>query len=43
LLIPHIQRHINQAERILNGGRLAKKNNTNPDLIYPTPPKEEEN
>jgi len=43
LLIPHIQRHINQAERILNGGRLAKENNTNPDLIYPTAPKEEEN
>ena len=37
IIIPHIARHLMQAERILNGGKLAKDNApTNPDLIYPT-------
>lgn len=37
IIIPHIARHLAQAERILNGGKLAKDNApTNPDLIYPT-------
>ena len=37
IIIPHIARHLMQAERILNGGKLAKDNTpTNPDLIYPT-------
>ena len=37
IIIPHIARHLTQAERILNGGKLAKDNTpTNPDLIYPT-------
>ena len=37
IMIPHIARHLMQAERILNGGKLAKDNApTNPDLIYPT-------
>ena len=36
-LIPHIGRHLDQAERILNGGRLAREQQSNnPDLIYPT-------
>ena len=36
-LIPHIGRHLIQAERILNGGRLAREQRSNnPDLIYPT-------
>ena len=37
IIIEHIARHLAQAERILNGGKLAKDNApTNPDLIYPT-------
>lgn len=37
IIIPHIARHLTQAERILNGVKLAKDNTpTNPDLIYPT-------
>ena len=37
IIIQHIARHLAQAERILNGGKLAKDNGpTNPDLIYPT-------
>lgn len=37
IIIQHIARHLAQAERILNGGKLAKDNApTNPDLIYPT-------
>ncbi len=37
IIIPHIARHLTQADRILNGGKLAKDNApTNPDLIYPT-------
>ena len=37
IIIPHIARHLAQAERILKGGKLAKDNApTNPDLIYPT-------
>ena len=37
IIIPHIARHLAQAERILNGGKLANDNApTNPDLIYPT-------
>ena len=37
IIIPHMARHLKQAERILNGGKLAKDNApTNPDLIYPT-------
>jgi hypothetical protein len=37
IIIEHIARHLAQAERILNGGKLAKDNGpTNPDLIYPT-------
>lgn len=36
-LIPHIGRHLDQAERILNGGSLAREQQSNnPDLIYPT-------
>jgi len=36
-LIPHIGRHLNQAERILNGGHLSREQQSNnPDLIYPT-------
>tara|TARA_B100000768_G_scaffold81368_1_gene77154 strand:- start:114 stop:755 length:642 start_codon:yes stop_codon:yes gene_type:complete len=36
-LIPHIGRHLSQAERILNGGSLAREQQSNnPDLIYPT-------
>ena len=37
IIIPHIARHLAQAERILKGGKLAKDNApANPDLIYPT-------
>ena len=37
IIIQHIARHLAQAERILNGGKLAKDNApTNQDLIYPT-------
>ena len=37
IIIQQIARHLAQAERILNGGKLAKDNApTNPDLIYPT-------
>jgi len=37
LLVPHIGRHLQQAQRILSGGKLARENApTNPDLIYPT-------
>lgn len=37
IIIQHIARHLAQAERISNGGKLAKDNApTNPDLIYPT-------
>jgi hypothetical protein len=35
-LIPHIGRHLNQAERILNGGHLAREQHSNnADIIYP--------
>ena len=37
IIIPHIGRHLAQAERILKGGKLAKDHiEMNPDLIYPT-------
>ncbi len=37
LIVPHIGRHLEQAERILNGGQLLKESQQhNPDLIYPT-------
>ena len=37
MIVPHIGRHLEQAERILKGGRLAKTSlNENPDIIYPT-------
>jgi len=37
LIIPHIGRHLEQAERILKGGQLYKQSQqNNPDLIYPT-------
>lgn len=37
IIIQHIARHLAQAERILNGGKLAKYNApTNSDIIYPT-------
>ena len=37
IIIQHIARHLAQAERILNGGKLAKDNApTNPDLNYST-------
>ena len=37
LIVPHIGRHLEQAERILKGGRLLKESQeNNPDLIYPT-------
>ena len=37
IIIPHIERHLTQAVRILNGGKLAKDNApANPDHIYPT-------
>lgn len=42
LIIPHIARHIQQAERILKGGRLAEEAPKNSDLIFPTAPKESE-
>jgi hypothetical protein len=42
ILIPHIARHLKQAERILNGGRLAQEDSQNPDLIFPTAPKDGE-
>ncbi|MEY2962801.1 MAG: hypothetical protein RL754_62 [Bacteroidota bacterium] len=39
LYIPHIGRHMKQAERILNGGRLYREEiANNPDLINPTKP-----
>jgi len=44
ILVPHIQRHMEQAQRILEGGRNAKletEANKNPDLIYPTAPTKE--
>ena len=35
-MVPHIGRHLEQAERI-KGGRLAKEAQVeNPDLIFPT-------
>jgi hypothetical protein len=37
LIVPHIGRHLEQAERILRGGQLFKESQqNNPDLIYPT-------
>lgn len=42
LIIPHITRHMQQAERILKGGRLAEEASKNPDFIFPTAPKEGE-
>ena len=37
LIVPHIGRHLEQAERILKGSRLLKESQeNNPDLIYPT-------
>ena len=37
MIVPHIGRHLEQAERILKGGRLAKEGaEENPDIIYPT-------
>ena len=42
LIIPHIARHLQQAERILNGGKRAQAQTKNPDLIYPTAPKDEQ-
>ena len=37
LIVPHIGRHLEQAERILRGGQLLKESQqNNPDLIYPT-------
>lgn len=36
LIVPHIGRHLEQAERILRGGQLLKESQqNNPDLIYP--------
>ena len=35
-LIPHVGRHLNQAERILNGGHLEREQHSNnTDIIYP--------
>ena len=35
MMVPHIGRHLEQAERILKGGRLAKEAQVeNPDLIF---------
>ena len=37
MMVPHIGRHLEQAERILKGGRLAKEAQVeNPDLIFPS-------
>ncbi len=37
LIVPHIGRHLEQAERILKGEQLFKESQqNNPDLIYPT-------
>jgi hypothetical protein len=37
LIVPHIGRHLEQAERILKGGQLYKLSQQhNPDLFYPT-------
>ena len=36
MIVPHIGRHLEQAERILKGGRLAKANvEENSDIIFP--------
>jgi hypothetical protein len=43
MMVPHIGRHLEQAERILAGGRLAKEAQAeNPDLIFPTREAEKE-
>ena len=42
LIIPHISRHLQQAERILKGGRSVEAQPENPDIIYPTAPKDDE-
>lgn len=42
LIIPHIARHLKQAERILQGGKNAQAHPENLDIIYPTAPKNEE-
>lgn len=39
ILVPHLLRHLEQAQRILEGGRNAKleaEANKDPDIIYPT-------
>ena len=36
MLLPHIGRHLSQAERILNGGKVEKKDKLkNEDLVFP--------
>ena len=36
MLLPHIGRHLSQAERILNGGKVEKKDKLkNEDVIFP--------
>ncbi len=43
MMVPHIGRHLEQAERILKGGRLAKEAQVeNPDLIFPSREAEKE-
>ena len=43
MMVPHIGRHLEQAERILAGGRLTKEAQAeNPDLIFPTREAEKE-
>ncbi|HCP40995.1 MAG TPA: hypothetical protein DIT65_04305 [Cryomorphaceae bacterium] len=43
MIVPHIGRHLEQAERILKGGRLAKEGQVeNPDIIFPARETEKE-